>query len=94
MIDFNTVRNMPRSEQALLSVYSYLSLRPKVRLIKIECEPIDHTICVRVFYTNTKTEKPTVHSYNFFRNYETDLAEGFANQLCREFDIELTNSPV
>lgn len=91
---FEEVRNLPRDEQALLSVYSYMAVHPKMILQKVENEPKERTFCVRCFFINAVNGQRNIITFNFFRNLEAQEADRFINSLCDEFQISATGDPV
>lgn len=94
MMTYDEVRSQSRCDIALMSVYSFMAMRPSFFIWKIENEPMEKVFCVRVFYQNGRTGIRQIHSFNFYRSREAEEADRFINTLCDEFHVSATGDPV
>lgn len=94
MMSYDEVRKQPRSDIALMSVYSYMALHPFTVIQKIENEPMEKVFCIRVFYRDCRSGKSPIVSFNFYRSTEAQEADRFINAIRDEFRISATGDPV
>ena len=89
------ISNLPRSQVALLNVYSYLTLYPTNYVKSIVVNRLNTVYCVGVHFINHRSGKEYVHSFNFYRLAELDDIKLFIETLSTTIgDFDITGDPI
>lgn len=91
---FKEILSLPRDEQALISVYAYIAIHPKMVLQKVIVEKKDRTICTRCFFINSKNLGKNIISINFFNPAEAEEAARFVKALETELYTNITGDSI
>lgn len=91
---FKEILSLPRDEQALISIYAYIAIHPKMILQKVVIEKKDRTICIRCFFINSKNLGKNIITFNFFNPAETEEAARFVKALQNELYTTITGDSI
>lgn len=75
------IGNLPRSQVALMNVYSYLTLYPTNYISEIEIKRLNTVYCISIHFIHNRTGKEFVHSISFYRLAELDDIKLFLETL-------------
>lgn len=89
------IRELPRSQVAMINVYTYMTLYPTNYIKEVAVKQLSTVYAVSVHFVHTRTEKVYVHTFNFYRLAEVDEVKQFIELLSTTIGgFEVSGDPI